>query len=347
MAMSGTSKLMERPPMRAVSLAVLVTLSSLGAARAPPEAAAQPRPALALPLACQIGRACEIQHYIDRDPGPAVRDYKCGRRSYNGHDGIDIRILDMAAQRAGVAVLAAAPGRVARLRDGVADISIKAPGAPSVAGRECGNAVVLDHGSGWETQYCHLAKGSVRVKVGDTVATGTPLAKVGLSGNTEFPHLHFNVRHGGNVVDPFAPDASSPAACGPQRGLWTAAASRQMSYKAGAILNAGFAGAPVTMNDVEGGRIAAPGAGSAYVVAYARGIELELGDTLEIVITGPGGAVLVQDTTKPLDHDKAQYISLVGKKRPAAGWARGVYTAQIRVHRRGAVVLRRQVQTRL
>lgn len=332
--------------MRAAPLAALVMLSSLGAARAAPETSAA-RPAFAFPLACQIGRTCEVQHYVDRDPGPAVRDYKCGRRSYEGHNGVDIRILDMAAQRAGVAVLAAAPGRVARLRDGVADISIRAPGAPSVAGQECGNGVVIDHGNGWETQYCHVAKGSVRVKVGETVTAGAPLAKVGLSGDTEFPHLHFTVRRAGKVVDPFAPNMANPAACGAQQSLWTAAAARQMSYKAGAILNAGFAGAPVTMQDVEGGGIAPPGAGSAYVVAYARAIELELGDALEIDLTGPGGTTLAHATTKPLDHDKAQYISFVGKKRPATGWAHGVYTAQIRVHRKGAVVLQRQVQATL
>ena len=332
--------------MRAAPLAALIMLSSLGAARAAPEASA-PRPAFALPLACQIGRTCEVQHYVDRDPGPAVRDYKCGRRSYNAHDGIDIRILDMAAQRAGVAVLAAAPGRVARLRDGVADVSIRAPGAPPVAGQECGNGVVIDHGNGWETQYCHLAKGSVRVKVGDTVAAGTPVAKVGLSGDTEFPHLHFTVRRTGKVVDPFAPDASNPASCATRKSLWTAAASRQMSYKAGAILNAGFAGAPVTMQDVENGAVAAPAAGSAYVVAYARAIELEAGDTVEIALTGPGGATLASATTQPLDHDKAQYISLVGKKRPASGWPHGVYTAQVRVHRKGAVALERRMQTTL
>jgi hypothetical protein len=332
--------------MRAATLAALVTLGSLGAARAAPEASAA-GPAFVVPLACQIGRTCEIQHYVDRDPGPAVRDYKCARRTYDGHDGIDIRILDMAAQRAGVDVLAAAPGRVARLRDGVADVSIRATGAPSVVGQECGNGVVIDHGNGWETQYCHLAKGSVRVKVGDTVVGGTPLAKVGLSGKTEFPHLHFTVRRAGKVVDPFAPDASSPGSCAAQKSLWTAAASRQMSYKAGAILNAGFAGAPVTMQDVENGAVAAPAAGSAYVVAYARAIELEEGDTVEIALTGPGGAALANATTQPLDHDKAQYISFVGKKRPAAGWPHGVYTAQVRVHRKGAVALERRMQTTL
>src|SRR5687767_9768954 len=85
---------------------------------APAAATAPERPSLGFPLACELGRTCEIQHYVDRDPSPATKDYRCGLKTYDKHNGIDIRLLDMAAQRAGVAVLAAAPGRVARLRDG-------------------------------------------------------------------------------------------------------------------------------------------------------------------------------------------------------------------------------------
>ena len=328
--------------MRTILLAALAFTASLGVARA-----ASGPPALAFPLACQIGRTCEIQHYVDRDPGPGVRDYKCGRRTYQAHNGVDIRLLDMAAERAGVAVLAAAPGRVARLRDGVRDISIRTPGAPPVAGQQCGNGVVIDHGGGWETQYCHVARGSVRVKVGDSVVAGTPLAKVGLSGNTEFAHMHFSVRHAGVIVDPFAPDVSKPAACAAQTTLWTPAALRQMPYKAGAILNAGFAAGPVTMEAVEAGGIARPTAASPWVVAYARVIGLRAGDQIEIALSGPNGASLAQATTPPLDHDKAQYVNLVGKKRPFTGWPAGAYTAWIRVHRAGAVAFERRIQIAL
>src|SRR5689334_24736349 len=105
-------------------------------------------PRLALPIACEVGRTCEVQHYVDRDPGPGVLDYRCGHRTYDKHNGVDIRLLDMAAQRRGVNVLAAAAGRVARLRDGKPDVSVRAAGAPSVSGQECGNGVVIDHGEG-------------------------------------------------------------------------------------------------------------------------------------------------------------------------------------------------------
>jgi hypothetical protein len=325
--------------MRLASLGLLgLTLAAapLGV-RAAPEG-----PRFALPLACQVGRSCEVQHYVDRDPGPGVLDYRCGRRTYQAHDGTDIRLLDMAAQRTGVDVLAAAAGRVARLRDAVQDISIRAPGAPSVKGQECGNGVVVDHGGGWETQYCHLARGSIRVKVGDVVAAGQPLARVGLSGDTEFPHLHFTVRRAGQTIDPFAPDMSKPAACRAQVAtMWTAPALRGLGYKAGAVLNAGFAAGPVTMEQVEAGGVPGPGA-AATLVAYARLIGLEAGDSVELSVTGPRGQILVQNRLAPLASSKDQYIAYVGKNPPPGGWPHGAYAAQVRVHRAGAVAVARR-----
>ena len=316
------------------------------AAVAGPSAVTQPaRPSLAFPLACEPGRTCEIQHYVDRDPGPATKDYRCGLQTYDKHNGVDIRVPDMAAQRRGVAVLAAAPGRVARLRDGVADISVRAPGAPSVANTECGNGVVVDHGNGWETQYCHLAKGSIGVKVGDTVAAGAALARVGLSGNTEFPHLHFTVRQSGQIVDPFAPDAR--AACGPQAGLWRSDAAAKMSYRAGAVLNAGFTDGEITMQQLEAGNLRPVTAASPILVAYGRGIALLPGDEVELELKGPGGAVLAKSRRPPLQRWRAQDLTYVGKRRPPSGWAPGVYTADYRVWRQGKVALSRRVQAKL
>ncbi|MFI4950089.1 MAG: M23 family metallopeptidase [Caulobacterales bacterium] len=323
---------MRRFPLAALGLAA--ALAPIAILRAAPEG-----PKFALPLACVVGRSCEVQHYVDRDPGPGALDYRCGHRTYQGHNGIDIRVRDMTAQRAGVDVLAAAAGRVARLRDGVQDISVRSPGAPSVKGEECGNGVVIDHGDGWETQYCHVAKGSVRVKVGDAVAAGQPIARVGLSGDTEFPHLHFTVRHAGQVVDPFAPDMSSPTACRAQPAtLWTAAALRELAYKAGAVLNTGFTTAPVNPAAVETGGLPGPSAAQP-LIAYARLIGLEAGDRIELVLTGPHGEVLVQHQLAPLATAMDQYVAYIGKKPPPGGGPRGAYAAEVRVRRAGAVAV--------
>jgi len=304
-------------------------------------------PKLAFPLACEIGRTCEVQNYMDRDPGPGVLDYHCGHRTYQGHNGVDIRVLDLAQQRAGTDVLAAAAGRVARLRDGVPDISIRTPGAPSVVGQECGNGVVIDHGRGWETQYCHLARGSVRVKIGDMVSPGQPIGRVGLSGDTEFPHLHLTVRYGGQVVDPFAPRSVAAPACSAQPGLWTAGAMRQLAYKRGVVLNTGFGTALSAMEAVEGHAVPAPDAASPAIVAYVRMIGLEAGDVVEVALRAPDGKVLADSRQSPLDHDKAQWLSQARAKRPPEGWAHGVYTAEVQVRRAGTVALSRRWQLTL
>ena len=58
-------------------------------------------------------------------------------------------------------------------------------------GRDCGNAIILDHGNGWETQYCHLKEGSLDVQRSMPVKAGDKIGEVGMSGRTVFPHLHF------------------------------------------------------------------------------------------------------------------------------------------------------------
>jgi hypothetical protein len=56
-----------------------------------------------------------------------------------------------------------------------------------------GNLIVLDLGGGLFAHYYHLQSGSLRVKPGDKVASGQPLANIGTSGDSNVPHLHFEV----------------------------------------------------------------------------------------------------------------------------------------------------------
>ena len=56
-----------------------------------------------------------------------------------------------------------------------------------------GNYVILDIGGGKYAFYAHLKPNSIEVKVGDRVSSGQKIARLGNSGNTTFPHLHFQV----------------------------------------------------------------------------------------------------------------------------------------------------------
>jgi len=56
-----------------------------------------------------------------------------------------------------------------------------------------GNYVMIDHGKSEYSFYAHLQPGSVRVHKGDRVKAGDLIGKLGSSGNSTEPHLHFHV----------------------------------------------------------------------------------------------------------------------------------------------------------
>jgi murein DD-endopeptidase MepM/ murein hydrolase activator NlpD len=63
-----------------------------------------------------------------------------------------------------------------------------------------GQVVYIDHGSGLTTRYGHLSQ--IGVKVGQTISRGEVLGRVGSTGRSTGPHLHYEVRINDNAVDP-------------------------------------------------------------------------------------------------------------------------------------------------
>ncbi len=133
-------------------------------------------------------------------------------RAYRGQSyGVDLVRIDRAGFRApgllpekpaayliyGDAVLAPCSGRVVVAADGAPDM------APPHADRSrmAGNHVVLDCGGTW-VLLGHLQPGSIVPRVGQAVAVGERLGRVGNSGNTTEPHLHVHAQRPGTVDAP-------------------------------------------------------------------------------------------------------------------------------------------------
>jgi urea transporter len=101
----------------------------------------------------------------------------------------------------GLPVLSPVHGQVARVRDHLAD---NAPGDVD-AKNNWGNFVLVRLESGLHVLLAHLRQNSVKVKEGEWVQPGKPLAGVGNSGRSPQPHLHLQVQRGAQLGSPTRP----------------------------------------------------------------------------------------------------------------------------------------------
>ncbi|MBO5937722.1 MAG: M23 family metallopeptidase, partial [Clostridia bacterium] len=102
------------------------------------------------------------------------------------HGGIDI-VLGSGSS-AGIPVVASASGTVVVANSGW---------------RGYGHTVVIDHGNGIRTRYAHMYPGSITVRVGQRVYQGQQIGRIGSTGNSTGPHLHFEMLINGRKVNPY------------------------------------------------------------------------------------------------------------------------------------------------
>lgn len=200
---------------------------------------------MGFPVDCELGKNCWIvnlpRHFVEDNRRGNEVDFSCGSKTYPGHKGTDIAIRNLAKMEQGVDVLATVDSVVRGMRDGMDDVNIREAGQDSIKGRECGNGVVL-RADGFEYQYCHLKKGSINVRAGDKIEKGEVIGQIGLSGNTEYPHLHLSVRkkYGDTWID-FDPFYGKGIECGLEPSpIWENSNVLTQSMQTGIVYHYGF-----------------------------------------------------------------------------------------------------------
>lgn len=293
------------------------------------------------PIDCTLGKDCFIQNYVDEDNGPGWRDFTCGHLTYEGHKGTDFRLVNQKQMDKGVDVLAAADGEVVSFRDGMADISIKDKDANphTIKNLECGNGVLLKHAGGIVSQYCHMKKGSLKVKVGQKMQAGDVLGQVGLSGQTEFPHVHFELRtQNGSIIDPFAPNQKI-GTCHATQGKSAWRAKHAPRYLATGMLQAGWTHTIPTPEEARAGKLdgMVVTESSPALIVWAELFGLNDGDELQFEILGPTGQKLVKHA-EPIKGNKAVFFQFVGQKQTLQRWQNGDYQGIVSLWRGGKIV---------
>lgn len=283
---------------------------------------------LQLPVKCNINKDCWIMNYVDNDSSANWHDYRNGRQTYDGHRGTDIAIKNITKMKQGVDVIAAASGYVIATRDGVPDKNALSQDISQLQDIGCGNRVAIKHSNGWMTDYCHMKKGSIKVKKGDYVAAGQPLGQIGMSGLSEFPHLHMNFQQGSQFFDPFT--GNEQYINGNKHPVWNSTILQQLSYKPKIIYNIGVSTEIPSLLDIreEKYKNNQINSNSSMILVWIDSMHVEKNDIIDVLIKNPDGTIFLSQKIL-VDKPNAKRLFYLGRKKPTSEFHKGTYNVQI------------------
>jgi len=290
---------------------------------------------MAFPLVCEPGVSCFILSYPDMDANPdKARDFACGPSASEGDPFLRIALPDVSAIPLNAPVIAAAAGRVKDVNDGVADLVISGRGQLKTGSSLCGNGVIIDHGEGLNTSYCHLKHGSLKVVRGQHVVKGQVIGFAGQSGLATWPQLAFSASRNGFFLDPMTGKTDAEG-CGFKPRPIIDLPVPFKAYQPAAIVSMGFSLAPVATVAIATGkapRFVQISPEEKTINMWALLLGVKRGDGVKATLRDPRGRIFeARDVTIEADTDR-QLIN-VTRTRGFVNWREGIYTGEIEVTR--------------
>jgi len=141
----------------------------------------------------------ELEHKYERSQQFAIDVVALGDDfEFARHDGASMEDYVGYGRRA---ILAPAAGTVVFARNDIPDGTVKADFLKKEYALEAiaGNLVVIDHGNGEFSVFCHMRHGSVAVRRGDRIEQGQTIGYLGAAGSPGLPHLHYQLQNGPNI----------------------------------------------------------------------------------------------------------------------------------------------------
>jgi len=303
---------------------------------------------MAFPLVCEPGRTCFILNYPDLNAAAGkAQDYACGPSASDGDLFLRLALPDATMIGMNVLVLAAADGVVEDASDGISDRMVASKAEVPAGTLNCGNGIVIDHGMGWQTAYCHLKKGSIAVREGERVVKGQAIAAAGQSGLATWPQLGFAIRKGGYLVDPITGQTQEEG-CGFKERPVIALPPEFMRYQPASIVTMGFSLNVVNRNDIAYGsaaRYATISRDERRINLWAMAMGVHKDDKIEVRIRDPRGRTFHhQEIIADGDYERLPINA--GRERGYIGWRQGEYVGSVsitRVVKNKPVTVTRQV----
>lgn len=274
---------------------------------------------LQFPVACRLMENCWITNHVDldRDKGYA-EDYMCGSKTTDGSKSTHISLGSLSAIKQKIPVIAVADGQI------------------SVAQHNtgfCGTRVLIDHGGGWESNYCHLDPKTLQVHEGQHVKQNQILGSIGNSGQTDWPHLSYALLRNGMVFDPFSGRTNLEGCSRASQPLWI----NKMNplYEPAQVTAIGFNFGFLNGNDIKAGALKSATAmkhDTPQISLWTLMMNVQKGDKIEMQIITPSGRHLKKKTIT-VKKSKKYYPVYLSTLRGNFLWDKGIYKGVITITR--------------